>query len=200
MRLMCTVLAVAPSGYYRLRAAVPTMRAVENSELKRQIIAIYEESERTYGVPQIYRELRKQGVLVNHKRVHRLVRLLGLSPVAPKKYKPQTTDSNHSNPVVSSLRQQDFSIDEVNKVFVTDITYLETGSEFVYLVVFMDLCSRMIKGWHVSNSLHTELVTDALEKLQRVWDVPEGAIYHSVKGASLLASDTESLWSRLEEF
>jgi putative transposase len=127
-----------------------------------KIRAIHEQSRNNYGSPKVYRCLRRDGEECNHKRVERLMREGGIRAKRVKKFKV-TTDSRHSQPVADNLLGRAFKVCEPDKVWVSDITYVWTDEGWLYLAVFLDLFSRMVVGWSMSETMTTELIVSAFE-------------------------------------
>lgn len=152
---MCRALEVNASGYYAWRGRKPSARAKENERLREQITAIDSESRATYGSPKVARKLRRDGEAVNHKRVERLRREEGLKAKRVKKFR-QTTSSRHSLPVAENVLARNFTASSPHEVWTSDITYIWTQEGWLYLVVFLDLYSRLVVGWAVSESLTSE--------------------------------------------
>jgi transposase InsO family protein len=130
------------------------------------IHCIHKESRNQYGSPKVYRHLRKLGEACNHKRVERLMREGGIRAKRVKKFKV-TTNSRHSEPVAENVLDRAFTVSEPNKVWVSDITYLWTAEGWLYLAIFLDLFSRMVVGWSMSERMTSELVVSAFEMGQK---------------------------------
>jgi putative transposase len=157
---MCRALDVGASGYYRGRGRPPAARAADNERLVGKIEAAHAESRGIYGSPKVYRQLRREGELVNHKRVERLMRENGLRAKRVKKSK-RTTDSRHNWPVAENVLARQFSPERPDEVWASDITYIWTQEGWLYLTVFLDLYSRLVVGWAVSESLEAGFVEAA---------------------------------------
>jgi putative transposase len=157
---MCRVLEVSASGYYRFCSHRKTTRVRENERLVNEIRAIHCESRGNYGSPKVYRRLRQQGEKCNHKRVERLMRENGIKAKRVKKFKV-TTNSRHCEPVAGNVLDRAFKVNEVDKVWVSDITYVWTDEGWLYLAIFLDLFSRMVVGWSMSERITSELVDNA---------------------------------------
>jgi transposase InsO family protein len=135
-----------------------------------------------YGYRRIKIELERHGVLVNHKKVLRLMKEDNLL-VVKKRFKPVTTDSNHGFSVYPNLIR-DREITQLNQVWASDITYIQLSQEFVYLSVILDLFSRRCIGWSLGRSLDTQLTLNALDMaLHTRWNKDiTGLIHHSDQG------------------
>lgn len=135
-----------------------------------------------YGYRRITIELKRQGIVVNHKKILRLMKEDNLL-VVKKRFKPVTTDSNHGFSVYPNLIK-DLEITQLNQVWASDITYIQLSHEFVYLSVILDLFSRRCIGWSLGRSLDTQLTLNALDMaLQARWNnTMAGLIHHSDQG------------------
>jgi putative transposase len=135
-----------------------------------------------YGYRRITVELKRQGIVVNHKKILRLMKEDNLL-VVKKRFKPVTTDSNHGFSVYPNLIK-DLEITQLNQVWASDITYIQLSQEFVYLSVILDLFSRRCIGWSLGRSLDTQLTLNALDMaLHTRWNKDlAGLIHHSDQG------------------
>lgn len=180
VRRMCRLLGVSPSGYYAWSHRSSSQHAQSDAALLARIRAISERSRGTYGAPRIHAELHACGVLVSHKRVARLMREAGLRGASRRRPIPTTVRDKKSRPA-PDLVNRDFAADGPDRLWVADITYIPTGSGFLYLAVVVDAWSRRIVGWSMATHLRTELVLEALNMAlgQRR---PQGVIHHSDQG------------------
>ena len=163
---MCRVLEVSVSGYYGWVGRATSNRQQQNERLLTMIRIIHKEGRQNYGSPKVYRRLRKLGQAVNHKRVERLMRDNGVRAKRVKKFKVTTT-SRHNEPVAENLLDRVFTVNEPNKVWVSDITYLWTDEGWLYLAIFLDLFSRMVVGWSMGERITSELVISAFQMGQQ---------------------------------
>ena len=169
--LACEVLGCMRSSYYYQ----PKQR--DETEIKAAIDAVAAEWP-TYGYRRVTAQLRRQGRVVNHKRVRRLMREMDL-PARTKSKKPKTTNSEHDFPRYPNL-VQDLEIVRPNQVWVSDITYIRLRKEFVYLAVIMDVFTRAIRGWYLGRSLYQTLTLLALRRALAHHQAPY--IHHSDQG------------------
>jgi transposase InsO family protein len=181
---MAKVLEVSVSGYYQWRKHERSARDELDEQLIPLIKEVHKSSYESYGVRRIVRHLKHQGIVVNPKRIRRLMRFLGLKGKGePKRQKfIKTTDSEHSNPVAPNELNREFTLKEPNKCWVSDITYLWTLEGWVYLAVVMDLYNRKVVGWAISESIDTELVSLALERAVVKRNPAPGLLLHSDRG------------------
>ena len=158
---LCRVLEVSPSGYYRFRDRPPSARGKENERLLTKIRAIHEEGRHNYGSPKIYHKLRQDGEECNHKRVERLMKEHEIRAKRSRKFRA-TTNSKHTLPVAENLLNREFRPAAPDQAWAGDITYVWTEEGWLYAAVFIDLFSRMVVGWSMSERMTSELVEAAL--------------------------------------
>jgi transposase InsO family protein len=190
---LCELFEVSASGYYAWINRKPGKRAVADQTLVGQIQQVHTFSRRTYGSPRITKTLRKQGVKCGKKRVARLMKQKGLHGAQKARFRPRTTDSRHDLPISPNRLADLPSVDRVNQVWVSDITYIPTLEGWLYLAAFMDLKSRTIKGWTIRDHMRTELVETAFRQaVYRAGLVP-GLIAHSDRGSQYASREFRSL-------
>jgi len=190
--MMCRMLSVSPSGYYDWRDRPVSSRAQKNARLAAKIKFIFDDEHSRAGAKRITKRLKMEGTPVGRHRVARIMRLNGWRAKAAKKFKA-TTNSNHKLPVASNLLQQNFSASRPNEKWVSDITYIWTEEGWLYLAVVMDLYSRMVVGWSMSERMTSKLVIDALQ--MAIWrrKMPRGVIIHSDRGSQYCSHDYQKL-------
>ena len=191
--LMCQILAVARSGYYEWRKQPLSARKMADQLLLKQIKDVFAHSRETYGSTRIHIELSEQGICCGRKRVARLMRAYDLTPKTVRSFKVVTTDSNHTLPVAPNRLNQQFSADQVDQIWLTDITYVPTAQGWLYLAVVLDLYSRRIVGWAMSDSLHRQLVIEALQMALTTRQPPPGLLHHSDRGSQYASDDYQAL-------
>jgi putative transposase len=189
----CAVLEISPSTYYaaKKREENPSARGERDEELKKAIMQAREKKGRKlYGAKKMWRELNRDGIEVARCTVERLMREMGLEGLRARKKRPRTTvpgPAGQERP--SDLLERDFTASAPNRRWVADITYVETSAGFVYAAFILDLFSRMIVGWQVSDTLRAELALDALE--MAIWsrgDRMNGQlVHHSDRGVQYTA-------------
>jgi len=153
-----------------------------NQELFNKIEVVYNENHGVYGSPRIYYELDDQGVACSENRVARLMRLRGLQAKQTKRFKT-TTKRNKAHPVAPNLLKRDFAADRPDQKWLADITYIATLEGWLYLAAILDLYTRRIVGWAMSDRMTSNLTIAALEMalLQRQPDA--GLVHHSDQGS-----------------
>jgi len=184
IRTLCQLLEVSPSGYYgwQQRRSSPGPRALANQTLAQQIQGIHTQSRQTYGSPRIVDALRKQGCPHGRNRVVRLMPQAGLRGRPKRRYRIQTTDSNHDQPIAPNRLAQVPKATAPNQLWVADITYIETREGWLYLAAILDLYSRKIVGWSMSEHLDTALVLKALAMALLHRQPPTKLLLHSYRG------------------
>jgi putative transposase len=188
VRLLCRCLAVSRSGYYAWRRRPVSARVKQDARLRVEIAASHAASRRTYGSPRILRDLREEGHRVSRKRVARLMRELGLEGRRKRRFRA-TTDSKHRFPVAPNVLMRDFDVEAPNTVWLTDITYLATLEGWLYLAVVLDLFSRRVVGYAMSERIDRALVLEALRKALVQRSGTRDLIHHSDRGSQYASHD-----------
>lgn len=188
---LCETFQVSRSGYYswRCRQSHPSRRAVETESLKKTIALIYHTHEQRYGSPRIQQELADLGMRHGRNRIARLMRLEGLYGRPHKQFKLCTTDSRHDLPIAPNRLAEMDPPQKPNQVWVGDITYIPTNSGWLYLAGVMDLYSRRIVGWAMSERIDTALVLQAWNMAVEHRKPEPGLIFHSDRGVQYASRD-----------
>jgi putative transposase len=189
IRMLCDLLSVSPSGYYRCRQQQPSPRQREDAAITAQIAAAHQASRGTYGVPRIIEDLRAEGTRTSKRRCARLMRAEGLRGKKKHCRRPRTTDSRHAQPIAANLIAQRPAPTGPNQSWLTDITYLKTAEGWLYLAAILDLWSRRIVGWACGPTLHASLVLAALQDALQRRSPPEGLLHHSDRGSQYVDDD-----------
>lgn len=179
--LMARLFGVSKSGYHKWARRLGK-RETEELRLLRLIEDIHGSSRQTYGSPRILAQLRGLGEKVSKRRVERLMRENGIRAKTKRKFKV-TTDSKHSLPVAENVLERDFSPKAVNQAWVGDITYVWTKEGWLFLAVLIDLYSRQVVGWSMSERMTKQLVVDALKMAIAKRRPPKGLIHHTDRGS-----------------
>jgi putative transposase len=180
---MCRVLEVRRSGYYAWRTRKPSTREQANQALLEMIEAEHEESRKTYGSPRVQVVLQRKGVVCGHNRVARLMHVHGIVAIHRRKHHPVTTQRQPGVVPAPNLLQQDFAASAPNQKWVVDFTFLETAEGWLYLAVVLDLFSRRVIGWAMSQKMDTVLVEAALRMALLERRPPAGLLHHSDQGS-----------------
>ncbi len=188
IRMMCRCLKVSPSGYYEWRSRPLSQRAKENQRLLRRIKYIHWESDGVKGSPRIWEALRYEGETCGVNRVARLMRAEGLQGVPQKKRWGKKASGQR--PVdISNHLERDFSANEANAKWVTDITYIRTAEGWLYLCVVLDLYSKLVVGWSMSHRQNRQMVLQAV--LMALWQRKQDrqVILHSDRGCQFTSEE-----------
>lgn len=180
---MCQVLGVARSGYYAWKHGTPGPRTQANQALLGQIRMEYDSSRQTYGSPRIHVVLRRKGVACGRHRVARLMRQDGLCARPKHKAHPVTTQRQPGVVPAPNWLNRDFTAQAPNQKWVSDFTYIETGEGWLYLATVLDLFSRKVIGWAMSESMDTALVKTALHMALLERQPKAGLLHHSDQGS-----------------
>jgi putative transposase len=180
--LVCALLAVSRSGYYRWKKARPTKRQRDDARLAAQIAAAHARSRKNYGALRIVRELREEGTAISKRRCTRLMKANGLQGRKKHRRRPRTTDSRHGHAPAANLLAKQAAPTGANQAWMTDITYIETGEGWLYLAAILDVWSRRVVGWACGPTLHVSLVLAALSAALRQRKPPKGLVHHSDRG------------------
>ena len=193
---MARVLAVSRSGYYRWRkGGGPGPRSRARAELDALVRELFRRHRGRYGAPRLTEELRELGYAYDEKTVAGSLRRQGLKARAARRFKA-TTNSKHNLPVAPNLLEQDFAAARANEKWVQDITYLWTEQGWLYLAVVIDLHSRQVVGWAMSDRMKATLVCDALRMALFRRGMPRGVIVHSDRGSQYCSRAFQALLAK----
>jgi len=191
IRMMCTLLRVSRSGYYAWRGRPESTTKRRNRQLTDKIRSLHTASGGVYGSPKIHQQLVAGGESCGRHKVARLMRQAGLRGCPKKRYR------SHSSPAVAvkaaNLLQQDFSAEQANARWVSDITFIPTRQGWLYLATVMDLYSRRIIGWSMSRRIDRHLALKALNMALGQRRPAADLIHHSDRGAQYLSDDYQAL-------
>jgi transposase InsO family protein len=190
---LCWVLGASRSGYYKWLTRTESDRAKAARTLTARIRLIHQQSRYSYGSPRITQQLRREGLSVSEKRVARLMRMAGIKARRKRPFRPRTTDSRHQQLIAPNHLKAIPAPAWPNQVWVADITYLWTAAGWLYLAAVMDLCSRKIVGWSLSQSLETSLVKEALKRALTQRRPAPGLLHHSDRGVQYASSAFRAL-------
>jgi putative transposase len=177
--MMCRVIGVAPSGYYKWLQQPVSNRAQEDARLLRLIRASFTASHGIYGAPRVFLDLREAGETCSKHRVARLMRQAKLR--ALHGYRSRRWTAGKPSVLIPNLLKRQFTVTKPNRAWVTDITYVRTWQGWLYVAVVMDLFSRLIVGWAATPTLHRDLVLNAVLMAVRRRR-PRGTLIHSDQG------------------
>ncbi len=188
---ICAMLPIAPSTFYdfKRKQEDPTLRserAKRDELLCEEIRRVHEASKGVYGVPKVWRQLKREGIEVARCTVERLMGDLGLQGVRRGK-RVKTTIGDDSAARPADLVQRDFTADRPNQLWVADFTYVSTWLGFFFVAFVVDVFSRRIVGWRLSRSMTTDFVLDALEQAIHARSPGSDLVHHSDQGSQYLS-------------
>jgi len=180
---MCRVLNVDKSSYYHWIKAGCIIKKVDE-KLNELIEIIFVQGRQNYGTRRIKKRLvQRYGLIVSRRRIGAIMRDLGLKVKTKKRYKVNTTNSNHNLPIAPNILNRDFYASHHNEKWVGDITYIPTSEGWLYLATVIDLYSRKIVGWSMDDTMKVSLVNDALNMAISSRNPPKGLIWHTDRGS-----------------
>ena len=188
----CAVLDVSTSGYYAWKNRRASPRQQRDMLLLAHVRAQFSNSHETYGSPRMHAELQEEGIAVGLHRVARIMQENGLKARQPTRYK-KTTDSDHGGPVASNILDQDFTTTGPDEKWGVDISYVWTAEGWLYLAIVLDLYSRKIVGWAISDRMKRGLATEALRRALVLRQPLPGLIHHSDRGSQYCSYDYRRL-------
>jgi putative transposase len=183
VRVLCRVLQVKHSGFYAWRSCEESDHAIEDRRLAVEVRAVFEQFKKRYGSPRVRRELRNQGIRVCRHRVARLMREQQLR-ARPRRKFVRTTDSNHALPTPANVLDRNFTATAPDRVWAGDVTYLPTREGWLYLAVLLDLYSRRVVGWAMSEHNDEKLTLAALQMALDQRQPKPGLLHHSDRGTT----------------
>jgi putative transposase len=167
---------------------------LEDKRLLNKIELIHVNKKGRYGSPRIHAELKEQGESCSRKRVARIMKENSIQAKHKRKFKA-TTDSHHKFPIAPNLLEQNFTVSEPNRIWTADISYCWTLEGWVYLAVVLDLYSRKIVGWAMSERMNRGLVINAFLMAYWARKPKAGLIHHSDKGSQYASHDFQKILS-----
>ena len=195
MDRLCHILNVTSRGYRSWRRRPVSQRQRDDMVVLAHIREQHHLSLGSYGRPRMTQELKEAGLAVGHRRVGRLMRDNGIRAVRTRKHKA-TTHSNHNYGIAPNLLDRDFIADKPNQTWSVDMSYIWTREGWLYLAVVMDLHSRRIVGWAVSNRMKRDLAIQALQMAITLRRPPRGCIHHSDRGSQYCSKDYQKLLTK----
>ncbi len=188
---LCDTFEVSRSGYYdwRQRQREPGPRARQEEVLRARVVTLHEQSRETYGSPRIQKQLQAEGSRHGRNRIGRILREAGLKGRQRHRYRVLTTDSKHDLPMAPNRLAEAAPPSGPNQKWVGDITYIETSEGWLYLAAVMDLYSRRIVGWGMSDRIDTALVLLAWKMACTHRQPPPQLLFHSDQGVQYASAE-----------
>ena len=189
--VMCRSLMVSTSGYYDSIKRSPCPQLIRRKSIAQAAAVSYFESRRVYGYRKVYEDL-AEGVICCRETVRRIMHDIGLFSCIKRKF-VVTTNSNHTLAIAENILNRNFTADEPNRKWAADITYIPTKMGWLYLAVVMDLFSRRIVGWSMSDTIDSQLVQSAMKMALGGRNPDIGVIHHSDRGVQYASGDFQKL-------
>jgi transposase InsO family protein len=183
---MCRTLNVSRSGYYawRRRRPATSERDARRTAMTERIGLAFDDSGRSYGSPRVTVELKARGVDVCENTVARYMRAAGLRVTPKKRFVPRTTDADHAYPIAANVLDRTFTAAAPDHAWVCDLTYVWTDEGWLYLSVVIDLFSRRVVGWSMSDDMKASTSVAAALRMAIVRRRPDpGLLHHSDRGS-----------------
>jgi len=191
------ILGVSRSGYINWKKRKPSQRELKKQVIKERILEIYNDSHKNYGAPKITERLKKEGQIIAEKTVGNYMRELGIKAQYVKPYTVTTIDSDFSEELKNIL-DENFNPSEPDAVWCSDITYIWTFTGFVYLTSIMDLYSRKIIAWVLSDTLEAKWIIEAVKKAQRARKISKPLIIHTDRGRQYVNGDYNNVTADMQ--
>jgi len=194
--IMCRILKVDKSSYYHWIKCGCKQQKVD-TKLNQLIRIIFKEGRGNYGTRRIQDGLKNQyGLVVSRRRIGSIMRDLSLVAKNKKRFRINTTDSNHNLPIANNLLNRDFYASRPDEKYVGDITYIHTGEGWLYLATVIDLYSRKIVGWSMADNMKVSLVNDALNMAITTRKPKKGLIWHTDRGSQYASYSHKDLLNK----
>ena len=195
VEFLCRVMRVTSRGFRAWRVRPMSQRQRDDMVILAHIREQHRLSLQSYGRPRMTEELQELGLKVGHRRVGRLMGENGIKIIRTQKYKA-TTDSNHTFNIAPNLLDQDFSATGPNQKWAGDISYIWTSEGWLYLAVILDLYSRRVIGWAVSNRMKKDLAIRALDMAVALRQPPKDCIHHTDRGSQYCSNEYQKRLSK----
>jgi transposase InsO family protein len=194
MGLLCNSIGISQQLYWLYKNGNIGIREEQEFQIKAKMQEEFDESRQTYGLDRLLPKLRSDGVSIGKNRLSKFMKELDLKPRRKKRFIPKTTNSDHSNPVAKNLLPENESITATNQVWQGDITYIPTQEGWLYLAIVLDSYSRKVVGWSFSNSLATDIVSDAFKMaISRTSHRSADLMFHSDRGVQYTSKQYRDL-------
>jgi transposase InsO family protein len=185
----CRALGVSASGYYRWLKEPIGKRERRSEELAEAIERVHAANRGVYGSPRVHQALLQDGRRVCRNTVAKVMKSRGIKARTHRRFRVRTTDSRHTYPIAGNVLDRKFSVERLDQVWLTDITYIPTDEGFLYLAGVMDLYSRRIIGWSMADHMRAELVCDALDMAIAARRPEAGLLHHSDRGVQYACNE-----------
>lgn len=192
VRRLCRSLKVSPSAYYRWKSHPVSPRAEANLRLLEMIRTVYVVNRGVYGSPRILRDLRELGEACGRHRVARLMRQHGIRAKTSRRFQVTTKGDRFARYAPDRLKRR-FTIEQANRAWVSDITYIWSRQGWSYLAVVLDLYSRRVVGWELGDRITAELIATALRRALEQRGADPGLVVHSDRGSQYVSERVQGV-------
>lgn len=188
---MCEALGVSRSGFHAWLTRAPSQRARDDDEIGARVRASHVGSYRTYGARRVWHDLLAEGISCGLHRIERLMRQQGLRTRPRRRGLPK--DHGERSVIAGNVLDRQFTADRPNQKWVADFTYIWTAEGWLYVAAVIDLFSRRVVGWSMSDTMTAQLVTDAL--IMAIWrrGKPDALLHHSDQGSQYTSEQFQRL-------
>jgi putative transposase len=187
---MAELLEVSRSGVYNFFHSIGMEYAKYPQELLDEVCKIWKENKRIYGLRRILEKIKEIDPSIGARKLRNMMNILEIKGIQEKKFKVRTTDSNHNNRIAPDLVQRNFTVEKPNRVWVSDVTYLRTAKGWIYLCVILDLYSRKVIGWKISEKNDSRLITSCIGQTISERNPGRGLMFHSDRGSNYTSRET----------
>ena len=202
IRRMARLLGVSRSGFYawaNRQATGPSERRQRRNEIDAEVKRVFDESDEVYGAPRVTAQLAREGIDVDKKTVAASMLRQSLEGISPKMFVPATTIPGVDTYKIPDLVKRGWDRGALDRVWISDITYLRTGEGWLYLAAITDAHSRRILGWAMDSRMGTFLVAKALRMAYTLrGDVPDDLVFHADRGSEFTSNDMHAVCRELE--
>lgn len=194
VRKMCRVLEIPERAFYQWKKQEKRRNIRKESErsLVQSVNKVFSDSKEIYGVRKIQRQLETEGTRLSEWKVRRIMRENGLYSITQKKFRPYSYKKILSR-YADNIVDRKFSVEEPNKIWVSDITYIKTGLGWYYLAAVMDLYNREVIGYSTSKNIDTELVKQAISNAIARYPEVQGTVFHSDRGSQYASAGFKNI-------
>lgn len=189
---LCSTLGVSRCGYYAWASRAPSARVQANNALLEEIKRVHQQHRGTCGSDKTWKLLNQQGVRCGRHRVARLRSINGIEAIRMKRFRGSRSARN-SEPCAENRLNRQFTTQHPDQTWVTDTTFIPTRQGWLYLATVIDLCSRKVVGWAMSNSNNKQLVCDALSMAVQHRQPKPGLLHHSDRGNTYTSAQYRAL-------
>jgi len=197
VRKLCRLFQVSHSGFYDWLHRSPSLRDQENLQLVAHIKRVHTKSRANYGIQKVWKKLNLEGIVCGRNRVATLRAQHNIYARRRRRF-IITTRSRHTNGIAPNLLDRQFQVARPNRVWVGDVTFIATRKGWLFLAVMIDLFSRKVVGWSMSNKNNKQLVKDCLLMSIQRRNPPPGLIHHTDRGVTYSADETRQLLARYD--